>query len=166
MTFQTVLCSLPWPCCHPLTATAPHLDLQIDLTFSELSYWGRKTLTSFSWRSGNLGKSLHISFVFPGSFYAIDLGHGAWDVQKSKKKICLLCSFQYRTFALSVAPVPSWYLGKVIFYHATLTLVGFCYFLSHPWQRTINEAPPVFMVNIYITGFMNMKVNLTVEWLC
>ena len=63
-----------------------------DLTFSELSYWGRTTLTSFSWRSGNLGKSSQISsFVFPGSFYAIDLGHGTWEVQESKKKsVCFV----------------------------------------------------------------------------
>ena len=55
-----------------------------DLTFSELSYWGRTTLTSFSWRSGNPGKSSQItSFVFPESFYAIDLGHGTWEVQES-----------------------------------------------------------------------------------
>ena len=33
VTFQTVLCSLSLPCCHQLTARAPHLDQQIHLSF-------------------------------------------------------------------------------------------------------------------------------------
>ena len=101
-------CFLPLPCCHQLTATAPHLDLQI-LHFLSCPIEAER-LSPLSHGEVGIQARVHKSLLLSSLNPFMQL---TWvmvpERSKSlkKKKVLLLCSFQYRTFALCVVPIAS-----------------------------------------------------------